>query len=346
MKGKKKLMILAMAFSILGGTAAYGAEESVKLEETAAVEEAVQTAVEEAVTETEQALLEETSAEAIAEEQKEENGAEKIDHEALAKEYIPVLMYHHFKDDNTIPDGDGMLTTKDDLEEQLQYFIEQGYRIISLERLEYMMNHAERDVSLTGKGMGLDRKCLCITIDDGYYSNYEIAYPLFQKYHVPASVFAITDFVTEQYGVKKFTWSQAWDMDRRGWLKVYSHTPKHVPVEEGKEREFLLDLRSSQETLKEKLKRNYHVKTMSYPNGRYTEESQRMLTEDGFEMQFTIENGVITRETPRNALPRITVKSGMSGADIVRIIEEAAEKEFAVENTENTNTSESEGTIK
>ena len=315
MKGNKKFAVLAMAFSIFGGATTFGADES------AAQADAVANAVEDA-------LSEEAAIEYFVEEQ---NETEEIDHEALAKEYIPVLMYHHFKDDNTIPDGDGLLTTKDDFEEQLQYFKEQGYRIISLERLEYILNHAQRDTSLIGKGLGLDQKCLCITIDDGYYSNYEIAFPLLQKYHVPASVFAITDYVTEQYGVKKFTWSQAWDMDRRGWLKVYSHTPRHTPVQSGEEREFLLDLRKSQEILKEKLKRNYHVKAMSYPNGRYTEESQRALTEDGYEMQFTIESGVITRETPRDALPRITVVSGMSGADIVKKIEEAAEKAFTVE---------------
>lgn len=319
MKGNKKLVLLAMVFSIMSGTVAVAADESVT--ETSVTSKAAE----------EQRSSEKTSIECLAEEETKEGETEKIDHEALAKEYIPVLMYHHFKDDNTIPDGDGILTTKDDLEEQLQYFKEQGYRVISLERLEYMLNHAERNKSLTGKGLGLHEKCICITIDDGYYSNYEIAYPLFRKYQVPASVFAITDYVTEQYGVKKFTWSQAKDMDKKGWLKVYSHTSDHNPVEADKETEFLAGMQKSQKTLKENLNQSYHVKAMSYPNGRYTEESQRLLTEDGYELQFTIENGVITRETPRDALPRITVVSGMSGADIVKKIEETAEKAFAVE---------------
>ena len=39
----------------------------------------------------------------------------------------------------------------------------------------------------------------------------------------------------------------------------------------------------------------------------------------------------LTRETPRNAIPRFTVESGMDGRDVVRIIELAAENAFAAE---------------
>ena len=79
---------MALAFSVLGGTAAFAAEESgQKMEETAVME--------------------------APEEMMEQAAEEQLDPEALAKEYIPVLMYHHFKDDNTIPDGDGIVTADD-----------------------------------------------------------------------------------------------------------------------------------------------------------------------------------------------------------------------------------------
>ena len=48
-------------------------------------------------------------------------------------------------------------------------------------------------------------------------------------------------------------------------------------------------------------------------------------------MQFTIEKGVLTRETARTAIPRITVEPGMTGEDLERVIELAAEKAFAAE---------------
>lgn len=48
-------------------------------------------------------------------------------------------------------------------------------------------------------------------------------------------------------------------------------------------------------------------------------------------LQFTVENSVITRKTKRDAIPRITIESGMSGEDVVRKIELTAENTFAAE---------------
>lgn len=249
--------------------------------------------------------------------------------EALFGEYIPVLMYHHFAE-RDIDSGNGVVTSTSELEEHLRYFKSQGYQVITLEKLDSLLRRVEYNHSLQGLGLGLGGKYLCITMDDGYYSNYELAYPLFQKYRMPASVFAITDFITEQTGIKKFTWKQALEMDNSGWLKVYSHSADHIPVSAGEEEDFLTCMQKSEATLEENLKAD-HVKAMAYPNGQYTEESQRLLDEDGYALQFTIEKGVITRETARNAIPRITVESGMTGEDVVRKIELAAEKAFAAE---------------
>ena len=167
-------------------------------------------------------------------------------------------------------------------------------------------------------------------MDDGYFSNYDLAYPLFKKYRVPASVFAVTDYVTNQIGIQKFTWNQAATMEKSGYMKVYSHTADHQPVVAGKEDAFLDSMHRSEETLTENLGTK-HVKAMAYPNGRYTEAAQQLLDEDGYVLQFTVENSVITRKTKRDAIPRITIESGMSGEDVVRKIELTAENTFAAE---------------
>ena len=249
--------------------------------------------------------------------------------EKLYGEYIPVLMYHHFTKDEPAY-GDGMVVSAEELEEHLKVFKAEGYRCITLEQLNRLMRSAEYNHSLQGKGLGLGEKYICITMDDGYYSNYELAYPLFKEYQMPASVFAVTDFVTEQYGVQKFTWKQAQQMDKTGWLRVYSHSADHIPVEAGQEEVFLTCMQKSDVALQENLKQD-RVKAMAYPNGLYTEKSQELLQADGYELQFTVNHGIVTRDTDRNAIPRITVASGMSGEDLVRKIELAAESSFAAE---------------
>lgn len=255
--------------------------------------------------------------------------------ESISREYIPVLMYHHFAERN-MGTGNGVVTSTKELEEHLKYFKSQGYQIIPLEKLDNLLTKAERNEKQQGIGLALNEKYLCITMDDGYYSNYDLAYPLFKKYKSPAAVFAVTDFVTEQIGIKKFTWKQAQEMDESGWLKVYSHSADHIPVKAGEETDFLACMQKSDAALAEHLKQK-NVKAMAYPNGVYTEESGQLLEEDGYVLQFTIENGVITRETARNAIPRITVESGMDGRDVVQKIELAAEKAFAAESEGNPN---------
>ena len=115
-----------------------------------------------------------------------------------------------------------------------------------------------------------------------------------------------------------------------GYMKVYSHTADHQPVVAGEEEAFLDSMRRIEETLTENLGTK-HVKAMAYPNGRYTEAAQRLLDADGYVLQFTVENSVITRKTKRDAIPRITIESGMSGEDVVRKIELTAENTFAAE---------------
>ena len=300
MMRRKSTIFLAIVFSLLSMGVAYGAEEK-----TATKLKYVKLEVEAAAP------------------------------EELYGEYIPVLMYHHFADRN-MESGNGMVSTKEELEDHLRYFRSQGYQVITLEKLDSLLRRAENDHSLKGMGLGLQEKYICITMDDGYYSNYEIAYPLFKKYSSPASVFAVTDFITEQYGLKKFTWEQAEEMDKAGWLKVYSHSADHVPVEAGQEEAFLAGMQKSEAALAENLQ-EAHVKAMAYPNGQYTAESQKLLEDDGYVMQFTIEKGVITRQTIRNAIPRLTVESGMSGEDVIRMAEMAAEKTFAAEREGNAN---------
>ena len=201
---------------------------------------------------------------------------------------------------------------------------------ISLEELDSLLTATEKDTHAEGPGLGLGKKYLCITMDDGYFSNYDLAYPLFKKYRVPASVFAVTDYVTNRIGIQKFTWNQAATMEKSGYMKVYSHTADHQPVVAGEEEAFLDSMRRSEETLTENLGTK-HVKAMAYPNGRYTEAAQQLLDEDGYVLQFTVENSVITRKTKRDAIPRITIESGMSGEDVVRKIELTAENTFAAE---------------
>ncbi len=245
-------------------------------------------------------------------------------------EYIPVLMYHHFAL-RDMGQGDGVTTMQAELEEQVRYFKEQGYSIISLEDLNRILTKKEREKEKDGDiGLDLKVKYLCITMDDGYFSNYDLAYPVFQKYHVPASIFAITDSVTNQIGLKKFSWSNAAQMVRNSKVRIYNHTSNHIPVSQTTTEAFVAAALAGEEALKEYLPvQQDTVKALAYPNGQTTPELQEALLEEGFSLMFTVEQSVITRNTSRGAIPRIMVSSGMTGEDVIHKIEQTANRVFA-----------------
>ena len=71
-------------------------------------------------------------------------------------------------------------------------YIKKHYNIISLDDyIEYCK-----------KGGELPEKSIIITIDDGYKSNYTIAFPVFKEFDIPATIFLTTDFITN----KNFLW--------------------------------------------------------------------------------------------------------------------------------------------
>ena len=56
-------------------------------------------------------------------------------------------------------------------------------------------------------------KSIAVTFDDGYESVYYIAFPILQKYSIPATVFLVTGYV----GTDRVFW---WDEIRRMWESV------------------------------------------------------------------------------------------------------------------------------
>jgi peptidoglycan/xylan/chitin deacetylase (PgdA/CDA1 family) len=106
------------------------------------------------------------------------------------RDRVIIIMYHGFCRQAA---GLGFLNLEDNhveaksFERQLAY-LSRYHKVISLEQY----------VSLRQRGCPLPRYSAIITMDDGYRTNYSIAFPLLKKYGVPASVFVTTGFVDRE----------------------------------------------------------------------------------------------------------------------------------------------------
>ena len=79
-------------------------------------------------------------------------------------------------------------------EQQMEYFCRK-YEILSLADLTQHIMQAKR----------LPKRAVVITFDDGYLDNYLYAYPILNKYHIPATIFLTTGQISSD---KLFWWDK------------------------------------------------------------------------------------------------------------------------------------------
>jgi peptidoglycan/xylan/chitin deacetylase (PgdA/CDA1 family) len=103
---------------------------------------------------------------------------------------IVILMYHGFTDSPAhtgVENFQGLHLHVDMFQAHLEY-LRNHFSIISLETL---MDHYLH-------GRTLPPNPVVVTMDDGFRSNYTLAFPLLRKYQVPATIFLATAFVDEK----------------------------------------------------------------------------------------------------------------------------------------------------
>jgi len=122
---------------------------------------------------------------------------------------VPILAYHRFGN----KDGK-MVVTPDAFAAQMNFLANNGYRVIRLTDL----------VDFLSGNRGLPARAVVITVDDGYASTYEHAFPVLKKHGFPATVFVYTDFVG---GKDALSWDQMREMIASGLIDIQSHSKSH-----------------------------------------------------------------------------------------------------------------------
>ena len=134
---------------------------------------------------------------------------------------IPILLYHDFvkKVPAQDPDNFQYINTSESFEENIKTLLENNYTFLSFKDLNDAYNNK----------MKLAKKPILITLDDGYYSNYQYVFPILKKYNVKASIFIVTDNIGKIVNGKKYlTWKQCKIMQDSNLVEIFSHSKKHV----------------------------------------------------------------------------------------------------------------------
>jgi len=191
---------------------------------------------------------------------------------------VPVLSYHKFSKDKA-----DVLTLKQSVfEEQMRFLKENGYRVIKMDELFDFLDFKRP----------IPKKSVVITIDDDWYSTYEIAFPILKKYGYPATLFVYTDLIIP--GGKTLSWEILSEMSKNG-MDVQCHTKSHRNLDKrnGQEsfREYFeaikKELADSAEMIRKRL--NKEVKYLAYPYGDTNPLVIALLTKLGYRGAFTVE---------------------------------------------------------
>lgn len=119
---------------------------------------------------------------------------------------LPVLMYHH-----VVPDGqpcNEMTVTAGRLERDLRWLWENGYQTVLPREL--------------AAGEPLPERPVLVTFDDGYRSNYDLAFPLLRKYRSKA-VIAVMAFMPDNWAEGFLSWDMCRELTASGLVEIGSH---------------------------------------------------------------------------------------------------------------------------
>ena len=223
---------------------------------------------------------------------------------ATYTDQVPILMYHHLAEE-----GDGADTISVELfRAHMQALHEAGYTAVSFQDLYRYVNYGEE----------LPEKPVVITFDDGYTSNYTLAYPILKEYGMQATIFVIGVSVgkdtykdTGEAMTPHFSLEQAAEMQQSGLISIQSHgydfhevagrDPE--PIRQGvlqkadeTEEEYIAFLREDYETSNALLMEGIGtpVEVVAYPYGYSSELSEAIFAEMGVYATVTTHPGTNT----------------------------------------------------
>ncbi len=211
-----------------------------------------------------------------------------------------ILMYHSIGDE-----AEFFSVSANEFEKQLRYLVQHDYHVIPLDAL----------VKIMREGKTIPANTVVITIDDGYQNNYTHAFPLLQKYKIPASIFVVTGKVGDKTTARKgsvipmLTWEQIDEMHTSGLIGIYPHTQTHPKLPTLGEFVIKEEIKKSMDSLQA---HTISPVLFAYPYGLYNEKVIAITKELGVQAAVSVVPGRVQLGDDLYTLKRNSVDSKVS----------------------------------
>ncbi len=197
--------------------------------------------------------------------------------------------------------------SKADFEAQMQQLKDQGITVIPLHDL-LAWKRGEKDIPA---------RSAVITMDDGWKSQYENAWPILQKYGYPFTLFVYTDYVKggPKSGGQSLTWEQIAEMRDAG-ADIGGHTISHKDLRGKKgaaptpdyDAWLWNELNGSKQIIEQRL--GVKVEALALPFGFYNAHVQEVAKKAGYDAVFTVYGQKINHGSRNDALGRYMIEPG------------------------------------
>ncbi len=178
-----------------------------------------------------------------------------------------ILVYHGVCKDAESSDMFPDSVRLEDFERQMRFLRDNDYNVVSLQKM----------VSSLGTNDDISQKTVAITFDDGYRDTFAHAFPILQKYRLPATVFIAAAFIGSETpfpwlhsspGVSfdaryPMTWDEVIQLHDAG-IEIGSHTHTHQFLPSLSRELINEELRMSRQVIAEKIGVEVHSLALPY----------------------------------------------------------------------------------
>ena len=194
-------------------------------------------------------------------------------------------MYHRFNE-NKYPSTNIKMEI---LDKQMNMIKTLGYEFYNPKNFEAEFEKPKRE------------KKILITIDDGFKSFYDEAWPYLKKNKIPFILFVSTEPVGKS---GYMTWDEINEIDKSEIGNIGHHSHTHEYLIDMTEKEFINDIETASKIFKEKL--GYVPSIFSYPFGEYSLFMKKYITKN-FKIAFGQHSGIIDINKDKFELPRFPI---------------------------------------
>ncbi len=145
------------------------------------------------------------------------------------------------------------------------------------------------------------QKKILITIDDGFISFYENAWPFLKKNKIPFILFVSTEPIGKN---GYMTWDQIKEIEKENFAAIGHHSHSHEYLIDKSNSEFISDIEKANKLFLKNI--GYIPNIFSYPFGEYSEFMRNYISKN-FDFAFGQHSGVIDLNKEKFELPRFPI---------------------------------------